>query len=69
MSFKAHIKGKNSAYLLYILFDASLWTEDMREAKFVAQGVRLGVADEISVQLMSYICHFNGISIAYLYYI
>ena len=45
MSFIAHIKGKVSAYLLYIYFDASLWTGEMREAKFVAEAVRLGVAD------------------------
>ena len=53
MSLRSHIKEIISVYLLYILFDASLWTEDMREAKFVAQGVRLKVADEISIQLMS----------------
>ena len=43
MRFEARIKDNISAYLAYIYFDASLWTGEMREAKFVAEAVRLGV--------------------------
>ena len=44
MNYGAHIKGKNMTHLLCIQIEASKWTAEMREVKFEAPGVRLGVA-------------------------
>jgi len=53
VSYRAHIKDKFITHLLYIHFEDSKWTADMREVKFVAPGARLGVAGRILCRIMS----------------
>ena len=66
MSFRAHIKDKISAYLLYIYFDPLLSTEERPEAKFAGPAARFGVAGCIPVQLVSLRTHIKEIISAYL---